>query len=523
MLWGSYKFVAIPLILVFFLLSCGTQVILPKELDTHQNVIVVSILTLLFPAAAFLAKVATVPSTLLPQEPPKGAMRLLWLPVVLESFKFCILFIASRMGSLAKVLHHALNVASLLLFFVVALTLYQNALHNMGLYQRFYSLLDIWEDCRLAPLPPSKIKHQGSIASLGSNGSGESEEAPSFNLNSFSGKSNRVLSQSKLMPILSTPLLSVLGAIDRFYSVSPKNTLHLASDDESLHNGPHGYNPYDSLFRSGLFSYEHSDVPSPLDGPDVSFEGSINSCDPMDPHCCNGAGSSLSINQLPPKDSTHSSSTSSSASSKSSRIGFLKWFHWLFPFNFFQKRKSKAFYRRLQRVQIKQRFSTFSLKNEASSLLSTEKPPLYGSLDLESQTFTPAYTRQYNCHDFYQFAKFSNANYDEWVSTTNQVDPIFRKFGVTIDQFSIFYFVAYVTELILAQFVSTMTLALPFYMSILVGQTLALYSGMFICHLFCTNFLKNQSERSYKFNILTALTVRILTFSGLVALYVSAS
>lgn len=504
MLWGSYLYVAVPLVLAFFLAVCGTLLLLPNEFDNHQNVIVVSILTLIFPALAFIVKAAIMPGTTLPQGPPKGAIRLLWLPLFVESIKFCILFIASRMGGLSKVLHHALNVALLLLCFVVVLSLLHNTPHQMLLYRKFYGYLTIWDDCRLAPLPPTKIKHRGSMASLGSSGSEEPhiETGPSFNLNSFSSK-NKPLVLSRLMPIMSA-LLSHLSVMDRLYSVLPKNTLHLTSDEESVE---YGENPYEGL--CGLADHLIGSV-----DPDSSFESAVT--DPG-PQRCPMLRTSSSTSQLPTYP-VHGSS--SSASLKSSKMGFLKWFRWLVPITIFERRKSQAFYRRLQRVQIKQRFSTFSLNNnETSSLLSGEKLPLYNTVDLEAQSFKPAYSRQYNCHDFYEFAKFSNANYDEWVNAQNQVDPIFKKFGVTLEQFSIFYFITYTAELILAQFVSTMTLALPFYATISTGALIAAFTGMFVSHLFCKNFLKFQSEMSYKFNILMAFAVRAATFAGLVAFY----
>lgn len=64
-----------------------------------------------------------------------------------------------------------------------------------------------------------------------------------------------------------------------------------------------------------------------------------------------------------------------------------------------------------------------------------------------------------------------------------------------------------------------MTLALPFYATISTGALIAAFTGMFVSHLFCKNFLKFQSEMSYKFNILMAFAVRAATFAGLVAFY----
>lgn len=502
MFWSTYISVAVPLVLAFYLLICSTQVLLPKDLDIHQNVLVISILALLIPVLAFVAKTATVPSLSLPQDPPNGAVRLLLVPFIEEVFKFSILVIAARMGGLSKVLHHAMNVALVLLCPVVVLALCHYAPNKIELYRKFYDYLAIWDDCRQAPLPPSKIKHRNSWESFGLLGSDESqaENRPSFNLDSFSKK--KALTLSKLMPIMST-LLSHLSVMDRLYSVLPKNTLHLASDDESVE---YSDNPYEGLFNQDLGTQG-------LVNPNSSLESAVT--DPG-PQSCSMLRSSASTSQLP----NHSHASTISASLKSLRRGFFGWFHWLVPFRFGRKRRPNSFYRRLQRVQIKQRFSTFSLNNETSSLLPSEEPPLYNTIDLEAQLFTPAYARQYNSHDFFEFAKFSNANYDEWVSPQNQVDPIFRNFGVTIEQFSIFYFFAYMAELVLAQFVSTMTLALPFYASLSTGALVAAFIGMFVSHLFCINFLKYQSEMSYKANILMALAVRVVAFTGLAAFYV---
>lgn len=504
MFWSTYISVAVPLVLAFYLLICSTQVLLPKDLDIHQNVLVISILALLIPLLAFVAKTAIVPSLSLPQDPPSGAVRLLFVPFLEEVFKFSILVIAARMGGLDKVLHHAMNVALVLLCPVVVLALFHYAPNKIELYRKFYDYLAIWDDCRRAPLLPSKVKHRDSVESFGLLGFDEPQvgNGPSFNLDSFSKK--KALTLSKLMPIMSS-LLSYLSVMDRLYSVLPKNTLHLASDNESVE---YSDNPYEELFNQDL-----GDQTVDLVDPNSSFESAVT--DPG-PQSCSMLRSSSSTSQLP--NLSHTSTIS--ASLKSLRRGFFGWFHWLVPFSLGRKRKPKSFYRRLQRVQIKQRFSTFSLNNETSSLLPSEKPPLYNTIDLEAQLFTPTYARQYNSHDFYEFAKFSNANYDEWVSPQNQVDPVFRNFGVTIEQFSIFYFFAYMAELVLAQFVSTMTLALPFYASLSTGALVAVFTGMFVSHLFCINFLKYQSEMSYKANIFVALAVRVVALTGLAAFYV---
>lgn len=502
MLWQSYKYVAVPLILIIHLVICVAQILLNSEPDSHQNVIVVLALTLLIPLAAFLTKMASMPSSLLP-EAPKGAFRLLWLPLLIESLKFSIVYISSRLGGPNTVVYHAGNMAIVLLCCVIVLTLIQNAPIKMERYTKLYKYLQIWEDLLLEPSLPDKVKHHGSVSSVSSHNSAETN-APAFNLDSFSKRS---ISQSKLMPILSSNLHCTSDTMDRMYSISPKNTLHLVSDAESLCEPDYG-NPYSVAFNDQLAR----EAEAPLDGKDA----------PCDPNC--SFSESLELNdpsvrsnpQFPVAYTSCSSSTFSSASSKSLRMSFLGWFKWLIPFEFSKKRKPKSFYKRLQRVQIKQKLSTYNLNsNDTSSLLSGSQPPLYGSFDLESQTFKPAYKRQFNCHDYFDFAAFSNTHFDDWATPANRVDPIFKKFGVTFEELPTVYFVAHVIELVLAQFVSLMTFALPFFLALPFSTSLALIAVVFICHLFCINFLKHQSESSYKVNIVLALLIRMATFGAL--------
>uniref|UniRef100_A0A0L0P037 Uncharacterized protein n=1 Tax=Candidozyma auris TaxID=498019 RepID=A0A0L0P037_CANAR len=506
MLWGSFKYAVVPLMVFTCFAICASLFLLPIHLDVHQNVMVLSILTLLIPATSFLASAVKVRSPMLPEEPPEGFWDLFWLPLLLEAFKFFILLVASRIGGLQVILHHAITVATILLTFATVLTLL-NTPYTERLYKKFYHYKSLWEDCCRNPLPVSKIMHKGSVTSLDSSESTLTNEAPQFSLDSFSSHSSKTLQHAQLMPIFSNSLQSHLDLLDQVYSVSPKNTLHVNSTEEPFEYDTGSHNPYDSLSRLKLFNAEIlAEEVDPLRSVEANLE--------TDSRLCHGSTSlgSLRSQELSFQEAT---SDGSSASSMSSRNSFLHWLHWLFPFS--TRQKSKAFRRRVQRLQIKQKFSTYSLNNDNASLLSSNKSSSFGTIDLESQTPVTSHVRKFNCHDFYAFSKFSNANLDVWWSPTNLVDPVFQKFGVTFEEMSTFFFIAHIIELILAQFVSLFTLALPFIASILTSLMVLLFIVlMFVCHLFCTNFLKVQSECSYKINILLALLLRVCTFVGLV-------
>lgn len=340
--------------------------------------------------------------------------------------------------------------------------------------------------------------------------------------------------------------------IDRFYSVSPRDTMYLAcepgmesssdSDDSESETEP----PANTTLEEGLTS-ESQDAPEPelasesADHTDMGIEETLalapewlehpdqESVHSTDTHFGGGGGGNLRY-KFPDgsllkfgggagfdyKHRDRRSGTDSSTANDS----WMEWFRWLYP-----KRCKRTSSRKLQHMEsalIKKKFSTYSLGSETkpllrkSSAISQTTAALYASVDLESQSLFPTRTRC-NSHRFFHFAKFANKYLDLWLSDAiglmSTVDPAFKRFGTIIPRLSVFYFTAYLSSICLWQFTSFHILAYPFLSS---APVWAAWIGgimfLLVTKLFCANYLHSQCHLSFKVSIAAELLINIAMF-----------
>lgn len=304
-------------------------------------------------------------------------------------------------------------------------------------------------------------------------------QEPIFNMDPFLTMSGAASSIA-----ISPDLLMASSDSDRFYSVSPKDTMYLLCDplagqDDVLDNvsesgdsrrplvstteasspdfGPSGdiaevqsHNEHTKLIRSKLPAGGNSRL---LQGPSAPSQGLVQ--------------------QLPP----------------ARRLA------WLLPS--MGPKPTPTAGRRHEREVIRKKLSTYTLNSESGLFRSLETRRGYGLVDLEMQSTA----LKCNSHLYYAFAKYVNRYIDFWSSTLDGmvclIDPSFVKFGCSIPDLSTAVFIMYLICDILWHFVATMTvaavLAVPF-----TAYSAACLVVLAVLKLFRVNYLYSQCTLSYQ-------------------------
>lgn len=531
--------VAVPLLAIFHGLLFSTQYVLPFEIwdlaRCARIAMVTQFVVLLFRFVLVVRSKMVHYSkraAKLPSLPPEGHVDKFVVPMAEEIVKFCVICLFSNGRALSAThvyvvaLVYALNKLVCILFTF-------SPLHHSVHYNKFNKLHQIWQDGE--SLPASKIPSFGidqesgwkSRLSVDSSDSGatlnnvpEPAETPVFNLNSFSTS----LAKAKLMPILGSDRIQTHhDVIDRLYSVSPKNTLHLqeadsdSDDDVTLYiiSGESDSADSASLHTNGThlggggggnFKYKFPD------GSKLRFGG--------------GAGFDYQHDTPetdPPRDGSCSESSSSSTVTSNS-FGerekewlrpFLLWFRWLIPIH---GDRMPTDINTNQSIQKK--LSTYTMNSEVLSLKSKDSRN-YGTFDLESQDFK---ARNKNVHTFYRFARFANKYFDYWSPNFSDlirdIDPAFMRFGVTLPDFPTFFFLIFEVSICLWQFASSLLLAYPILaQEVHIWNFMACVALMVVCKLFCCNYLHFQSTVSYKVALVLELFVNLSMFCSCLYYY----
>lgn len=402
---------------------------------------------------------------------------------------------------------------------------------------------------------------------------------PVFNLNSF--EKEPLLSHSKLIRSIRLDTLDANPEIlDRMYSVSPKNTLHLqldksGSEDEVSSKVLAKFKSLENFWEQG------ADTPSELNslhssdthfggggggnfkmklpnGTELEFGGGAgldykhhSSCESESSSDTSGASntrysppqwtksktsSNLSLMNSPYAlgPSAHSPSalspsvlspyaTSTSSRSNSSVLeSIIFWFRWLLPVT--KKEDDTHISPLALRQTIRKKMSTFTLNSDTASLKSVPCK-LYGSIDLESQLpeKSARFTAE-NVHGYYEFAKFANQYFDvrtpRLLEFYKGVDPAFYHFGTLLPNFPAFFYIVYSTSICLWQYSSTLILAYPF---VAADPRLVTFMGIIcilaVLKLFCINYLHNQATCSYRVSLVVELVLNLGFFASVYSRY----
>lgn len=392
---------------------------------------------------------------------------------------------------------------------------------------------------------------------------------PVFNLNSF--EKAPVLTHSKLIRSIRLDTLDANSELlDRMYSVSPKNTLHLhldksGSEDEvsskvlakfkSLENfweqggetssESNSLHSSDTHFGGGGGGNFKMKLPN---GTELEFGGGAgldykhhSSCESESSSDTSGASNACCLPPQWTKSKTTSNlslinspyalslsalspyASSTNSRSKSSVLeSIIYWFRWLLPVT---KKEHETHISPLAlRQTIRKKMSTFTLNSDTTSLKSVPCK-LYGSIDLESQL--PEKSTRFpaeNVHSYYEFAKFANLYFDVRTPCLLEfykgVDPAFYHFGALLPNFPAFFYIVYSTSICLWQYSSTLILAYPF---VAADPKLVTFMGIIcilaVSKLFCINYLHNQATCSYRVSLVVELVLNLGFFASVYSRY----
>lgn len=289
--------------------------------------------------------------------------------------------------------------------------------------------------------------------------------------------------QSPPMEIYKNGNTAHLDLIDRLYSVSPKDTLHLLYGDCDYKQ------PEFSLLLSKT-SNNYQAIPhldelnSICDSGDASFYDSLKRLEIQNP------------------------AASTDFPSSNLSLSF-KWFSWLLPLEISQTPVLNS----TNSAVIKKKLSTYTLNTESSSVKSIHSRKLFGSFDLESQVCTKD-EKVINSHTFQDFAAFANKYLDFWSPNLGGIirvlDPAFMKFGVPLNEFSSLFFIMHLLSSGLWQYTSVLLLAFPFCLQTALYRQWALILPLIaIIKLFIVNYLHSQCTLSYRFSIIIEISVNM--------------
>lgn len=367
---------------------------------------------------------------------------------------------------------------------------------------------------------------------------------PEFNLESFCPMP---MAKSQLLPIdFSQPRQDPhYNVIDRLYTVSPKNTLHLQyenfelptklnlNDDAMDHEDPmnaevamtdEDIHHFSSNSEALSMQSTHSDkYASTVHSTETHFGGggggNIEYKFPNGSKLKLGGGAGFDFR----RGSRHSKNLSNKESSQQlAPVSWdYRWYCWLFCLHNHNSPVPPP--RRVVNDSIRKKLSNYTLNNESTSLRVCDSYMLFNSCDepivcdLE-KGFYPSVTQ--NAQLYYKFNCFANRYLDRWSNRNGDllcpIDPAFVRFGVPLLEIPSLYIIIYLYNAFLWQVFSTLILALPFHMEhILPGAVAIIFTLAIITKLFSVNYLHLQCSRSYKFSILLEFLINTLLFMSL--------
>ncbi|OVF11153.1 hypothetical protein A9F13_01g06204 [Clavispora lusitaniae] len=418
----------------------------------------------------------------LPESCPSGFVDKFLKPIVGEMSRFSVITLASTLGGP----NFSIDIYSVYVVafvysanFCAAYLMTFSPLHYKQRYERFLHQHSIYTSSKPGPKLPQPSYTALKDTDLYSLAA-EVEPKPTFNLDSF--RPLHKLSHSKSMPVLvQNSQQAHLNMIDRLYSVSPKNTLHLQIESDTK------WMPsIDNLHAMD----QHSEEPSIIEYTQPeNFEAHFN-C-----HEFHSDGASFT------SSSSSDAETLKSRSPVSTVRSALKWFNWLLPLpSSFQNQQFQPSPHEVKRF-INKKLSSFTLNSETATLKSHGLRSSYGAIDLENQSYSINDTSD-NVHEFYKFAAFSNKYFDASSSHSTDsnasIDPSFLRFGVLLSKLSVFQFVLYGITNGLRHFAYTLILSSLFLNPSFAGSSPCLVVLMMIAKLFSNNYLHQQSTLSHR-------------------------
>lgn len=354
---------------------------------------------------------------------------------------------------------------------------------------------------------------------------------PSFNLNSF-GDSEMTRSYLEPIDCLQRQYDNRPDAVDRLYTISPKNTLYLQYENFKL--PPKISLPVDSEINLSSYILDQDTLSLNSQSPETET-ASINS------HYGGGLGGNIEY-KFPDgsklklgggggfdfrRGSKESKALINTIKNQQHNLmsSDYKWFCWLYcPHEHYIERKEP---KHVVNATIRKQLSQYTLKNESTPLRVCASCPLYFSLDNTSisEDLESASGQQpiLNAQLFYKFNRFANRYFDVLTydigSSLFLIDPAFIRFGAPLLELPPLYLVMYNLSTSIWQIFASLTFALPFSNRHLHGLVAVLFTVTVIAKLFSANYLHLQCSRSYKFSILVEFFINILMLSCIYMLY----
>ena len=326
--------------------------------------------------------------------------------------------------------------------------------------------------------------------------------------------------------MVSTDLESCYNLVDKLYSISPKNTYHLDTDDVivvSIDDLEDDEDPLESIsnysnntLNSNVQHYEQNNLTQISD---LNFERNA---------CC-----IASLNDNGNYDT--------SPFWTSQFISNINFFAWLLPFLPIPQKSEElnnntrplANNRKFDPA-IKNKLSSYQLDrnsvtdtetlHSSEALLSQHSLPVsnYGAIDLESQTSADAIVssvrvnERNNINDFQLFVD----NYFGYTYGSNQIsiDPIFEMFGLTITEFSTKLFIILFNCNYVWNLSTFLIYAYPFFNDSFLHFHFMILS-ILIIKLFNRNFIHSKDLRkSIRFSLVVEILINLTIFVGIILL-----
>lgn len=337
--------------------------------------------------------------------------------------------------------------------------------------------------------------------------------------------------------MVSADLESCYNLVDKLYSISPKNTYHLDTDDVivvSIDDLEDDEDPLKSIANNSNntlnYNGHHSEQNSFQQEGGKEENNFTQSSDlNFERHTCCIAS----------QNDKRSYDTSPSWTSQF--ISKINFFAWLLPFLSIPQKSEElnnhtrplANNRKFD-PEIKYRLSSYQLDrnsvtdtetlHSSEALHSQYRLPIsnYGAIDLESQTSADALissiclNERNNINDFQLFVD----NYFGYTYDPSQIsiDPMFETFGVTITEFSAKLFIVLFSCNYVWNISTFLIYAYPFFNDSFLHFYFMILS-ILIIKLFNQNFIHNKDLRkSVKFSLVVELLINLTIFVGIILL-----
>ena len=314
--------------------------------------------------------------------------------------------------------------------------------------------------------------------------------------------------------------------IERLYTVSPKNTLHLQyldftlpaklrlSDDPTLH----AFAAFTGTREALSVRSEASEMSTMLTAELCDFASSETLQFSETPEFSDKREFSGDSSASDP-EVLRGSRTSKKLSAERFAVPMswdYKWHCWLFCTHQHHRQQQPS--KRTLNASIHKKFSSYTLHNESLPLRVCDSTDLYGSSDkaVDWEKGLASSPLQ-NSQLVYLFNLFANRYLDTWVCDCTSLcamDPAFVRFGVPLLEMPRRCFAAYQLSAVLWQALACLALVQPFN-GALQAAAASFISVTLVAKLFARNYLHTQCTRMYKFSILVELLVNSSLFASI--------